>query len=85
MRIPGICRFDTTTVILIHRNGYGIAGKTPDFQGAYACAACHDVFDGRNLKHPFTDDEVYRYFADGVWRTREILGRKGLIKITGEI
>lgn len=51
---------------------------------AYICDQCHDIVDGRNRNHPFTDDEVYRYFCDGVFRTQEILREQGLIKIIGD-
>lgn len=84
VRIPGVCHFETETVVLAHRNGYGMGGKSPDYQGAYCCHRCHDVVDGRDRQHPFTDDEVLVYFYEGVFRTQELLQSQGLIKITGD-
>ena len=79
IRIPGVCNFDAATTVLAHRNGGGMGGKTPDYQGAYACSACHDVYD-RRVSHP---DGMYvnACFADGVNRTQERLKEKGLIII----
>ena len=42
VRAPGICNGNPETVVLAHINGGGIGRKNPDWQGAYACSACHE-------------------------------------------
>ena len=75
-----VCRNRKETVILAHRNGYGIAGKNPDYQGAYCCFECHEAIDGR-MRTKYTQLELYAAFCDGVFRTQEILKEEGLIEV----
>ena len=82
VRLTNYCNFNPETTVPAHRPGGGVAGKTPDYQIAFACSNCHDIIDGRNTDHYFTADEIYRYFADGVWRTQEILREMGLIEVS---
>lgn len=87
VRLPFICNGNAETVVLAHGNGSAYAkplgGKAPDWQGAYACHACHDVYDRRR---PIPADsglvrvEVELAFAEGVMRTQRILEHKGLLK-----
>ena len=55
--------------------------KPSDLQGAWACAYCHDIADGR-LRAPavLNHDEVRLFFAEGVMRTQDILIREGQVK-----
>ena len=51
VRIPNVCLFHPETVIWAHANGSaagkGMWMKSHDLLGAYACHACHDVYDRR--------------------------------------
>lgn len=53
VRIPGICNFNSETVVLSHLNGGGMGMKNPDWQGAYCCSACHDVLDVLDGRMPW--------------------------------
>lgn len=84
IRYPFICNFDPATTVYAHANGSaagkGVGLKSLDVIGAYSCSACHDVYDGRR-KAPegWTRDDVRLAFADGHFRTLQILIKKGLI------
>lgn len=82
VRLPGICKFRTDTTVLAHWNGYGVGGKNPDFMGAYCCADCHDVIDGR-VKTDLSNDKIKLYFAEGIFRTQQLLYHGGLITTKG--
>lgn len=79
VRIPGVCNFDSDTVVFAHINGGGMGMKHLDIHGAYCCSKCHDVYDGR-VKYPMSN-EIKLDFLDGMIRTQQILVEKGLIKI----
>lgn len=79
VRMVGICSFDSSTTVLAHLGGGGMAGKMPDIFGAYCCGKCHDVIDGR-VKSPYTKQEIKLDFYDGMVRTQLILIEKELIK-----
>jgi len=83
IRIPKCCNFDDTTTVLAHLNGYGMGGKNHDFQGAYACSACHDAVDGRVIPIGMSFGELKVYFMDGIIRTQQILFNEGLIQTKG--
>ncbi len=86
VRLPGICLGTRDTTVLAHGNGSaygkGFWAKSPDYQGAYACWTCHDVYD-RRLPIPkdiaMTREQVELYFAHAVFRTQRILQAKGLL------
>ena len=70
LRLPHICNFDRTTVVLAHINRGGVGGmgmKAPDVCGVFACSACHDALDGRQ-KHPYSKDEMDGYVLDALCR-----------------
>jgi len=79
VRIPGVCNFNPETTVLAHLNGAGMGMKSPDYQGAYCCSACHDAIDGRS--GPVSYDKMRLYHLEGVIRTQELLRERGLIKI----
>ncbi len=82
VRLPGVCNHNSETVVLAHYRLPGHCGtgiKPPDFMGAYACSACHDVCDGR-AKTDLDADEIQTAFAEGVMRTLVLLHEKGLVK-----
>ena len=55
MRIVGACRYTPDTVVLAHANGSaagkGIGAKSVDVLGAFACMACHDLYDRRRTRN----------------------------------
>lgn len=80
IRLPGVCNFNSETVVWAHANGSaagkGIGMKSPDILGAYACSACHDAVDGRTT---IPRREVRLAFWEGHARSVRILLEKGLI------
>ena len=81
IRIPGVCNFDASTVVLAHFRmpGDGMGRKPHDSRGAYACSACHNFVDGRDVAPGFMEGEIELCFAQGVFRTQDILIKKGLM------
>jgi len=79
IRIPSVCRNEKDTVCLAHINGAGLAIKSLDIHGAYCCAACYNIIDGR-VKSEFPHELIKLWHLQGVMRTQEILVKEGLIK-----
>lgn len=82
VRLPGICNANPETVVLAHYRLAGTCGtgmKPPDLLGAYSCSACHDCIDGRT-RCDMSRTELQLAFAEGVFRTQQILLKKGLVK-----
>ena len=81
VRIPGVCNHNPETVVFAHVNGAGMGVKASDLHGAYCCAACHDIADGRARLPEVTADTVKLWFLQGVLRTQLKLIEKGLVKL----
>ena len=82
VRIPGVCNFNSETVVLAHIRLTGISGmgmKSPDLIGAWACSACHDEIDGRTHRSGLTRDELRLAHYEGMARTIVQLEKEGLI------
>jgi hypothetical protein len=82
VRLPGICNFNSETVVLAHIRLAGVSGmgmKSPDLIGAWACSACHDEIDGRTNRSGLTRDELRLAHYDGMVRTIVQLKKEGLI------
>ena len=82
VRLPGICNFNSETVVLAHIRVVGVSGmgmKSPDLLGAWACSACHDEIDGRTRKSGLTRDELRLAHYDGMARTICQLDKEGLV------
>ena len=82
VRLPGICNFNSETVVLAHIRLAGISGmgmKSPDLIGAWACSACHDELDGRTHKSGLTHDELRLAHFEGMARTIAQLEKEGLV------
>lgn len=47
LRVPGVCTFDRSTVVLAHSNWHdkGAARKASDYIGVWACYGCHAWLD----------------------------------------
>ena len=84
IRLPFICNGNPATTVWCHANGSaagkGIGMKAPDYLGAYGCNACHDVVDGRR-RTDMPRSELRAAFADGIFRSQQILEAKGLLKV----
>lgn len=84
LRIPFVCNFDTRTVVLCHLPGHarGIGTKENDLHGAYGCAACHDLIDGRRPQPPgVTDAMVLDAMLRGLSETQARMVEAGLISV----
>lgn len=85
VRIPLICSHDRSTTVLAHYRmaGYSGTGMKPDDWsfGAWACAACHDVIDGR-VKTEHDRNAVRLMHAEGCLRTQASLRE---LKRNGEL
>lgn len=83
VRVPSVCNGDPETTVLAHYRLAGTSGmgcKPNDFQGAWACSACHDYVDGRRGSRRADDRLVARQLhAEGVMRTQDILIREGKV------
>jgi hypothetical protein len=82
VRLPGICNFNSETVVLAHIRLAGISGmgmKSPDLIGAWACSACHDEIDGRTHKSGLSHDELRLAHFEGMARTIAQLEKEGLV------
>lgn len=82
VRIPGVCNFNSQTVVLAHVRLSGISGmgtKAPDLLGAWACSACHDEVDGRTNKSSLSRDELRLAHFEGMARTIAQLVKEGLV------
>lgn len=82
VRYPGICNGDPETVVLAHVNLAGIKGlgiKAPDICGAWACSACHAVYDRRSRYGSVGFDLIDKWFYEGVFRTLAELHKAGKV------
>lgn len=84
VRIEGACNFDPATTVWSHWPGLdagrGMGIKSLDAAGAYACAACHDVVDGRAPLPPgATPQSVMLDWHAGHMRSLVKLVQKGIL------
>ena len=66
------------TVVLAHLNGAGLALKSLDIHGAYACHSCHDILDSRKPS-TYTKDWLEVIHLRGVIKTQTRMVAKGLL------
>ena len=81
VRIPGVCNFNSETVVLAHIRLQGISGigtKAPDLLGAWACDSCHSLYD-RRQNTDLSPDFIVRCFLEGVMRTQYTLIQEGKV------
>lgn len=77
VRLAEVCNHNSETVVLAHIRLNGISGfglKSPDILGAWACSSCHSYIDSHH------DDATNAAFAEGVYRTLNILWREGVLR-----
>ena len=76
------CDGGTDTVVFCHApsedKGMGI--KSPDWWGAYGCANCHDIVDGR-VTVEIDKHEVKECLFRGIYRTLKIRIEQGVISV----
>lgn len=70
---------DNSKVILAHLNGAGMSLKMPDFLGAFCCANCHDIVDGRK-QAGYERGSLRNIFNYAVLKSQIIMYNEGLIK-----
>lgn len=78
VRLPG-CLHSPETVVLAHVRRGGTAGvgqKPPDLCGVYACAACHDLIDGRKFVANLSREEIDGYLLPALCRTLAIVSKE---------
>lgn len=78
VRLAGVCNGNPETTILAHFRMSGTSGmgiKPEDWQGAFACSACHTAVD------TYKDPSIQLDFAKGVLRTIARQIEKGLIRV----
>lgn len=71
VRLPG-CDGGGDSTVLAHYRLSGLCGmglKPPDVLGAFCCARCHDVVDGRRQLAEYNRDKVRLAHAEGCLRT----------------
>ena len=81
VRLPGICNHDKSTTVLAHVRLSGISGmalKSPDLIGAWACSSCHDTID-RRANTDLDRDFVRLAHLEGMARTINELSKEGLL------
>lgn len=76
VRLDG-CLGGTETTVLAHYRLAGTCGmgmKPPNLLGAWCCASCHDIVDGRK-RCDLTREQIRLYHSEGVMRTLAAIER----------
>ena len=84
IRVPGGCASRETTVFCHVRmpDLSGLGFKAPDWLGAFGCARCHDIVDGRAgswVEFPQWARDLMLH--EGTARTLVILANEGVIQV----
>lgn len=85
--IIGVCNGNPETTVLAHLpdESHGISRKADDTSACFACAACHDVIDGRR-RWPESEDRAdvrQFYMRRAQTRTLRRLVELGVVSIKG--
>jgi len=64
LNIVGICNYDTDTTVFAHLpdESHGMAIKSTDASGCFACSSCHDVVDGKRYWQEFDEHKDFYLF-----------------------
>jgi Protein of unknown function (DUF1364) len=89
IRYARVCNHNRETTVWAHANGSaagkGVWIKSPDILGAYACSACHDLYDARRHKdddgNEVSRDEAELGFWEGHARSLVKLEEKGFVVV----
>lgn len=86
IRLPGVCSADPETTVLAHLSyaSSGMGTKPSDLSGAFCCAACHDVLDGRTQRpHGVLKEDIEWCKGRGMAETMAVLVEQGIIRVEG--
>ena len=80
LNIAGVCSYNSETVVYCHfpDESHGMAKKSDDISGGFACASCHDAIDGRSSE--FIEHKDW-YLRRAQTRTIRKLLENGVLKI----
>lgn len=83
LQIHPFCTGNDEETVLAHlpSSMKGIAIKSPDWWGAFACSACHDIMDGRRTVE-LPAGEIERCIFRGLFRTWQRHLETGLIVVS---
>lgn len=82
VRLPGVCNFDSETVVAAHIRIAGLAGvgmKPSDLATVRACSSCHAVIDGHAKAPHLTREQIQLYTLEGHLRTLVAYEREGIV------
>lgn len=73
---------DNSTTVLAHlpSSMAGMGTKSPNWWGVHACAACHDIIDGRKAAD-LPEEEIQLCIRRGLFRTLSRLIESGSIQV----
>ena len=79
LRLP-CCDGGGETTVFAHAPSVskGLAQKSPNWWGAFACASCHDIVDHR-VKHNYTQDFLAKAWLRGIHETQLYLFENGYL------
>ena len=69
-QIPGVCNYDTSTVVLCHlpsKHNTGMGMKCPDYIAAFGCSSCHDHIDQNRLTE-LEKCQISRKAMESTWK-----------------
>ena len=83
IRLFPYCLLSPETVVLAHLPSIdkGMGNKSPDWWAAYACAACHDLIDGRVRQPDVTKADIDQAKLRGLYLTHKALIAQGLLTV----
>lgn len=83
VRILGVCNGNPETTVLAHlpSGAHGIGIKSSDLCGVYACSACHDHIDRRQIDDEEFEPNRQGYLLRAVIETHERMVDKGVLRV----
>lgn len=83
INIAGVCHNNTETTVFCHfpSEDHGMSRKSSDISGAFGCADCHDVVDGRVKGTDYDGQTDNFYMRRAQTRTIHRLFDLGIIKL----
>lgn len=83
LEIIGACNGDPATTVFAHfpDESHGLARKSDDCSGGYACSACHDVIDGRRPWPELESAHAQWYLRRSQTRTVRSMLQREILKI----
>lgn len=82
VRLIGTCNSNPETTVFAHiGKRRGMAIKSADYFGVYACSSCHDAIDGRAKYDTDLNPNLPEDLLRGLEETQEKLVDKGLMEV----